>query len=332
MPSSYLPTWHDAAHDPAHAQRTGAIRRARRQRDERGQQGRCPRRHADRRPLRRAGPALPDRRAQPLRPRDAGRAVQTVEEQYATRVDLDIEGNQRAVRDAIVQNGDALGRVVMRYDYDMLGNRIHQASMEAGERWMLNDVTGKPIRAWDSRGFIRPYDLRRTAPPDRPVRDRERPASGWPSTPSTARRKVDARQPPARASSRSATPRASSPATPTTSRATCCSGQRELLPDYKAAVNWRNPARCRRRRRSPASTHLRCAQPAASTRHHARQQRLPADAINEANLLERGRRCNLQRRGRGHAVRHRHRLRRQGPARADRLRQRRARRPTSTTR
>ena len=40
----------------------------------------------------------------------------------------------------------------MRYDYDMLGNRIHQASMEAGERWMLNDVAGKPLRAWDSRG------------------------------------------------------------------------------------------------------------------------------------------------------------------------------------
>ena len=39
----------------------------------------------------------------------------------------------------------------MRYDYDMLGNRIHQASMEAGERWMLNDVAGKPISAWDSR-------------------------------------------------------------------------------------------------------------------------------------------------------------------------------------
>ena len=77
---------------------------------------------------------------------------------------LDIEGNQRSVRDAVVQNGDVLGRVVMRYDYDMLGNRIHQASMEAGERWMLNDVTGKPIRAWDSRGhqFKTEYDqLRR---------------------------------------------------------------------------------------------------------------------------------------------------------------------------
>jgi len=40
----------------------------------------------------------------------------------------------------------------MCYDYDMLGSKIHQASMEAGERWMLSDVTGKPIRAWDSRG------------------------------------------------------------------------------------------------------------------------------------------------------------------------------------
>ncbi len=75
---------------------------------------------------------------------------------FATRVLLDIEGNQRAV-------SDAKGRVVMRYDYDMLGTRIHQASMEAGARWMLNDVMGKPIRAWDSRGFIRriAYDVLR---------------------------------------------------------------------------------------------------------------------------------------------------------------------------
>ena len=52
----------------------------------------------------------------------------------------------------------------MRYDYDMLGTRIHQPSMEAGERWMLNDVTGKPIRVWNSRlyDFRTEYDpLRR---------------------------------------------------------------------------------------------------------------------------------------------------------------------------
>jgi RHS repeat-associated protein len=71
-----------------------------------------------------------------------------IEEFYRTRVIFDIEGNQRAVI-------DAKDRVVMRYDCDMLGNRIHQASMEAGERWMLGDVSGKPIYAWDSRGFLR---------------------------------------------------------------------------------------------------------------------------------------------------------------------------------
>lgn len=94
---------------------------------------------------------------------------------FATRVELDIEGNQREVI-------DALDRIVMRYDYDLLGNRIYQLSMEAGARHMLNDVTGKPIRAWDSRGhtFRTEYDeLRRPAgtfvrgrdqqPPDREI-------------------------------------------------------------------------------------------------------------------------------------------------------------------
>ena len=79
-----------------------------------------------------------------------------VEEKYSTRTDLDIEGNQREVI-------DARERIVMRYDYDMLSNHIHQASMEAGARWMLNDVSGKPIYAWDSRGhrFHTIYDALR---------------------------------------------------------------------------------------------------------------------------------------------------------------------------
>ncbi len=66
-------------------------------------------------------------------------------EQYLSRVTLDIENNQREIF-------DALDRLAMRYDYDMLSNRIHQASMEAGERWMLNDVANKTLYAWDSRG------------------------------------------------------------------------------------------------------------------------------------------------------------------------------------
>ncbi|WP_409071735.1 SpvB/TcaC N-terminal domain-containing protein [Burkholderia ubonensis] len=79
---------------------------------------------------------------------DTPAAAPPVEEYHSTRIVLDIEGNQREVI-------DAKDRVAMRYDCDMLGNRIHQASMEAGERWMLSDAVGRPIRAWDSRLFLR---------------------------------------------------------------------------------------------------------------------------------------------------------------------------------
>ena len=84
---------------------------------------------------------------------------------FATRVELDIEGNQRSVRDAIEQASDPQGRIVMRYRYDMLGNRIYQLSMEAGARWMLADVLGNPMRAWDSRDqkFRTEYDPLRRA-------------------------------------------------------------------------------------------------------------------------------------------------------------------------
>ncbi len=79
---------------------------------------------------------------------------------YASLAVLDIEGNSRDVF-------DALGRSVMRYDYDMAGRRVHQSSMEAGERWTFNDISGKPIRGWNSRLYMfrTEYDALR-----RPVR------------------------------------------------------------------------------------------------------------------------------------------------------------------
>lgn len=91
---------------------------------------------------------------------DNGKDARGAEQRYRTHSVLDIEGNQREVI-------DALDRIVMRYAYDMLGNRIHQLSMDAGTRWMLNDVSGKPIRTWDSRGhsYRMEYDQLR-----RPVR------------------------------------------------------------------------------------------------------------------------------------------------------------------
>lgn len=78
-----------------------------------------------------------------------GRAFLTVADngpvgKFETSVELDIEGNVRAVV-------DPLGRRIVTYDYDMLGTPIHQVSMDAGARWMLNNVVGKPIRSWDDR-------------------------------------------------------------------------------------------------------------------------------------------------------------------------------------
>jgi RHS repeat-associated protein len=67
------------------------------------------------------------------------------DETYSTRTVLDIEGHQLCVV-------DALGRLVMRYDHDVLGRRLHLASMESGERWTLMDVAGHEIHTWDSRG------------------------------------------------------------------------------------------------------------------------------------------------------------------------------------
>ena len=111
----------------------------------------------------------------------------------------------------------------MRYDYDMLGNRIHQASMEAGERWMLNDVAGKPIRAWDSRDhqFRTAYDLLRR-PTDSFLREGAGAELlvGAPSTakPNPIRRPSNLR---GQSVSESSIRPASSPAKTTTSRATC---------------------------------------------------------------------------------------------------------------
>jgi len=75
---------------------------------------------------------------------------------YESHTTLDIQGNRRAVT-------DALGREVMTWDYAVSGRQVHQASMEAGARWALSDATGKVIRGWDSRGhnFRTTYDALR---------------------------------------------------------------------------------------------------------------------------------------------------------------------------
>ena len=88
--------------------------------------------------------------------------VNGADEFYDTLIDLDIEGNTRAVI-------DARGNTVMLYRYDLLGHRVYENSMDAAERWMLNNAAGNPLLAWDSRNHIfstvydelqRPLELR----------------------------------------------------------------------------------------------------------------------------------------------------------------------------
>jgi RHS repeat-associated protein len=70
-----------------------------------------------------------------------------VDEYSHTRIELDIEGNARAVI-------DVRDNTVMAYKYDLLGHRLYQNSMDAGERWMLNNCMGNPVKTWDSRDHI----------------------------------------------------------------------------------------------------------------------------------------------------------------------------------
>jgi len=93
---------------------------------------------------------------------------------YETHVELDIEGNQLVITDArknpvMVQAiaqldaerklvKDAQGKPILTgRANDLLGHQLYSYSMDAGERWVLNNVAGKPIRAWNDRRTR--YDL-----------------------------------------------------------------------------------------------------------------------------------------------------------------------------
>ncbi len=110
---------------------------------------------------------LHNRIAEPGHPDDG------LDELVAHRAELDVQGNRVAVRDGITaaRDGDGAaledrrGRLVAEVVYDLLGHPLRDASMEAGTRWTLADVTGKDVRRWDARGhtFRSSYDARRRA-------------------------------------------------------------------------------------------------------------------------------------------------------------------------
>ncbi|NJP10191.1 MAG: toxin [Leptolyngbyaceae cyanobacterium RU_5_1] len=94
------------------------------------------------------------------------------EERYLTFTKLDAEGKPLWIRDArqnlvmqyiapTVPSNQATDPVTGFLPcYDIAGNLLFQHSMDAGDRWMLNDAAGKPLFAWDNRGhsFRTDYD------------------------------------------------------------------------------------------------------------------------------------------------------------------------------
>ena len=92
-----------------------------------------------------------------------GRPFLTIEDNgaagsYATRLTLDLEGNPLVITDAR-QN------MAMQHIFAMGGRALWQKSCDAGQRWMLADVGGAPLRAWDERGHTKraTYDAARRA-------------------------------------------------------------------------------------------------------------------------------------------------------------------------
>ncbi|MES2675155.1 MAG: SpvB/TcaC N-terminal domain-containing protein [Pseudomonadota bacterium] len=92
----------------------------------------------------------------------------SIDKKYLTFTKLDAEGKPLWIQDA---RGNLVMQYVFPYSknnrtnpeefspcYDIAGNLLFQHSMDAGERWTINDAAGKPLFAWDI------YQASNTAP------------------------------------------------------------------------------------------------------------------------------------------------------------------------
>jgi len=76
---------------------------------------------------------------------DAPAGAAPVEQRPRVRLELGITGDVQAMT-------DPLGRVVARYEHDLLGTRVRESTIDAGEARLLVDAGGATIHLWDARG------------------------------------------------------------------------------------------------------------------------------------------------------------------------------------
>ncbi len=234
--------------------------------------------------------------------------------------------------------------------YDIAGNLLFGHSMDGGDRWLLNDAAGQPIYGWNSRGFIveTAYDeLRRatamfvTAAGDMDAgRPRSRPERA-------ARRGRAGRE--ARATARATRRRPKrnlrgklfehddGAGKVTVERydfkGNALGSRRELAVDYKATPDWSQAVALDLATLTTAAEYD-ALEPAHGP-DRTRSQRVPSEIQRSRSPRRRGRepaRRAGEQPAEVDAVRHEHRLRREGAAQADRLRKRCNRRLTTTTR
>ena len=237
------------------------------------------------------------------------------------------------------------------------GNLLFQHSMDAGDRWMFNDAAGKPLFAWDSRGFRsrmtydrlhRPVGVFVSAAGDTTLDGAPRDAALPPGPEALIERRVYGEtHPDTSANLRGKLYQVYDGAGVATSarydfKGNLLTSNRRFARDYKTVPDWSALAALTDLPQIAAAAEplleptpldhpdgLRRAQPPDNGDDSGRE-RLPRRVQPGQPARPGG--GQLARRGDRHEIRHEHRLQRQGPAGADRLRQRRRRPATTTTR
>lgn len=154
-PDDYLPTWHALRTDPAHIDIAEQKWPEAQQRSDEADAANKAAAHAD-------TPST-------VHFDSLGRPFLSIahnggDDRPETRTEQDIEG-------APLRNIDARGNAVMVYQiepddpnaapiigYDVTGRQLFEHSMDAGDRFMLPDIAGQPIRQWDARGHRLRYE------------------------------------------------------------------------------------------------------------------------------------------------------------------------------
>lgn len=73
---------------------------------------------------------------------DSKHGISRVTSFYSTRTDFDISGNVRKII-------DAQGRVIVCAGFDMCGNMLYHSTMDFGQEWFVNDISGKTVLCWE---------------------------------------------------------------------------------------------------------------------------------------------------------------------------------------